>query len=233
MLVGFSTGALTRGDFLAALDMLASRRLDAVEISALRLQELPALVEALPALDLRPYKHVSVHAPSKFDPSEEARLVATLAAIAHRVHGIVVHAEALHDVRRWRALGTKVLIENADIRKRVGRTAAEMSRILEELPEARVCFDLAHVHQIDFSLVEARRMLRAFGDRIGQIHISQLDNACHHEALTHAVGDQFRKIASLLPETAVIIESCVPAAAIDSQVELVRACMRPPPAVAA
>ena len=46
-LIGFSTGALARNDFRRALQMLAERHVRAVELSALRQDELIPLVEVL------------------------------------------------------------------------------------------------------------------------------------------------------------------------------------------
>lgn len=224
MRYGFSTGALAKGDFEHALSMLAPFRLPAIEISALRSSELGRVVERLASLDLRGYAHVTLHAPSRFAPDEETSVIERLTQVAERVEGIVVHAEAIVDARQWRALGAKVLAENADLRKRTGRTTSEMLTVLAELPEARVCLDLAHVHQIDFSLHEARRMLLAFGERIAQVHLSQLDHACRHEALTYGVVRRFQGLASLVPDVPVILESCVAAAHIGSQIELARAC---------
>jgi hypothetical protein len=124
MLYGFSTGALAKGDFRAALAMLEAHELDGVEVSALRMSELPALVAALPTLPLARYAgRVSVHAPSKFTKDEEPAVAELLSATAKDVAGIVVHAEAIWDAAVWRPLGDKVLVENADGRKRTGRTA--------------------------------------------------------------------------------------------------------------
>lgn len=226
MLYGFSTGALARGDFDSALRMLAPYELEAVEISALRLTELGSVVEAIPRLCSRErFRHVTVHAPSKFDASEEGPIASALASVLPLVDGVILHAESFHDPSIWRAFGGKVLVENADIRKRRGRTAAEMEHILAMLPEARVCLDLAHAHQVDFSLTETRRMLRAFGDRIGQIHLSQLDHACRHEPLTYGIVDVFHTLTPQLPDTAVILETCVTADRIGHQLALARRAM--------
>lgn len=62
--IGFSTGSLAQGDFLAALSMMADSKSKAVELSALREDELMPLLEALPGLDLRKYSYRSFHAPS-------------------------------------------------------------------------------------------------------------------------------------------------------------------------
>ncbi len=51
-LIGFSTGALTRGDFRRGLAFLQNQRVRAVELSALRKHELDPLVNALGTFDL-------------------------------------------------------------------------------------------------------------------------------------------------------------------------------------
>jgi hypothetical protein len=56
--IGFSTGALARNDFRKALQMLAGKKVSAVELSALRQDELVPLVEQLDSLDLSPFKYV-------------------------------------------------------------------------------------------------------------------------------------------------------------------------------
>jgi len=224
MRYGFSTGALAKGDFRAALGMLDPHQLDAIEISALRLSELDVLLRDFRSLDLTRYTHVTLHAPSRF-PAEAAGSIADrLASVADAACGIIVHAEVIDDPAPWRALGDKVLVENADGRKRTGRTVEEFRRIMDKLPEARVCFDIAHAHQVDPSLLEANRLLLAFRDRIGQIHLSQLDHACRHQALSLSIVAAFRLLAPKVPNTAVIIESTVAPIAIARQVELARAC---------
>src|SRR5689334_4046717 len=51
--IGFSTGALAKGDFATGLSVQRDvPRIDAVELSALRDHELPLLVDAIPSLDL-------------------------------------------------------------------------------------------------------------------------------------------------------------------------------------
>jgi hypothetical protein len=98
--------------------------------------------------------------------------------------------------------------------------------VVDTLPDARVCFDIAHAHQVDPTLLEARRLIRAFHGRIGQIHLSQLDHACRHQRLTFGIVREFQRLASSLPDTAIILESCVPAADIARQLELARECFR-------
>ena len=62
--IGFSTGALSRGDYRQALEMLADKDVSAVELSALRQEELRPLVEDLDNLDLSRFRYIAFHAPS-------------------------------------------------------------------------------------------------------------------------------------------------------------------------
>jgi hypothetical protein len=79
--IGFSTGAISRGEFRRALEVLIRHELDVVELSALRVDELEPLVTALPELDLSSFRFVSVHAPSRFEQSDELAIVASLSKI--------------------------------------------------------------------------------------------------------------------------------------------------------
>ena len=45
--------------------------------------------------------------------------------------------------------------------------------------------DLGHARQIDPSMTEAFLILRAFGDRLAEVHISEVNSACKHEAISH------------------------------------------------
>lgn len=95
---------------------------------------------------------------------------------------------------------------------------------MSPLPEAQICFDVAHAYQVDPTLIEARRMIRVFGNRIAQLHVSQLDHACAHHGLTYGIVQQFQTLMPLLPDVPVILESCVPAAEIGRQLDLARLC---------
>jgi hypothetical protein len=67
--IGFSTGALARGDFRRALQMLSGKNVNAVELSALRQDELAPLVQQLGQLDLSRFQYISFHAPSAMEQS--------------------------------------------------------------------------------------------------------------------------------------------------------------------
>lgn len=208
--IGYSTGALARSDVRGALDLLAARGTGAIELSALRTHELRPLLDAIPSLDLDPYRHVSVHAPSAFTAVEERTITEELLPIARRGWRVIVHPDTIHDFRLWTAFGSRLCVENMDRRKPVGRTVEELAPIFARLPQASFCFDVAHARQCDTSMTEAFRLLRAFGDRLAEVHVSELDAHSRHVRLTTAGVRACKEIAGMIPlDTPVIIEAPV------------------------
>src|SRR5438128_2017861 len=99
--VGFSTGALARSDFRRALQMLADKDVCAVELSALRQDELIPLVDQLERLDLSTFEYVSFHAPSLMERSFEPLAVKLLEQVAFREWPIIVHPDAMFTPLEW------------------------------------------------------------------------------------------------------------------------------------
>lgn len=206
--IGFSTGAIALSDFQRALDILKMTDTDAVELSALRFAELRPLMEALPRLNLTKYSYISIHAPSFFSRDEERVVVELITRLAHRSFCVVVHPDSIHDFALWKRLGDRVCIENMDSRKRTGRTAKEVGDFFDRLPNARFCFDIAHARQFDTSMVEALLMLVRFGDRLVQVHLSEINTASKHVPMSESSIVAYQMISSLIPkEAAMIFES--------------------------
>lgn len=207
---GFSTGALMLGNFQAALRLMQGTSMTALELSALRLPELPILIDALPKLDLKQFDYTSVHAPSRFAAEDEEHVVELL----HRIPSswpIIVHPDTIHDFKKWIGFGSQLAVENMDRRKSDARNSEELSRWFDLLPDARLCFDLAHAHQCDRSMTEAFRILLKFRDRICQLHISELDSAGQHFPLSFGSMQAFSEVAPLIPaDSPAILESLNP-----------------------
>lgn len=209
---GYSTGALALDDFRCALKLIESTDADAVELSALREDELAPLIAALAGLDLKRFRHVAVHAPSRFAEREEAGIVALLKSAAHLGCYVVVHPDAIYDVSRWTGLGSWLCIENMDKRKAAGRSADELEVFFKDLPEAGLCFDIAHARQFDSSMTEAYRILRTFANRLRQVHISEVNTSSHHERISPSAASDYQQVAHLIPsEAPIIVEAQVSA----------------------
>jgi hypothetical protein len=217
--LGFSTGALAKGDFHTGLEMQRCFGLDAVELSALRIDELPFLMRALSSLDLVGFRHVSLHTPSKLVGVDEASLVASLNDVPMS-WPIIVHPDLIEVPSRWRFFGRRLCLENMDQRKRVGRTVPEMESLFEQLPEAAFCFDIGHARQVDPTMGIAIGMLQRFRRRLRQIHMSEVDPVGRHIPISFAALSAFQLVAGLIPEDCpVILESMVPADRIQHEIE--------------
>lgn len=207
-IIGFSTGTLSPGNPRNALEQSIELGLRAIELSALRLEELEGVAASMHDQRLSQFEWVSVHAPSQIPPDQEAEVVARVAEISAGRYPVVVHPDAVSDRGRWQSLGDRLLLENMDQRKQVGRFADELVGFFEDLPEAGLCLDVAHVRQIDPSMTEAFKFLRLFGDRLREIHISELTSESSHRRVSLHASSYLKEFLSVIPpEVPVIVES--------------------------
>jgi hypothetical protein len=220
---GFSTGAVAKGDFRRALTLLEELPVTALELSALRVHEVEPLSKAVDGLNLERYAFVSVHAPSKYAASAEPEVVRQMSAFSRRGMHIVVHPDAIVDAPLWSNLATSLCIENMDKRKPIGRTAAELDRFFSMFPDAGFCLDIGHARQVDPTMSETRLLLRTYGSRLREIHLSELTTGSKHERLSMATVDAVAPIASLVaPDVPVIIESEIDASDLAGELSMAK-----------
>lgn len=222
--IGFSTGAIAKSNFRYALTCLQRYGITVVELSALRLNELEPLVQALDDLDLAGFEFVSFHAPSRFSPRDEDYVVDRLQSVAARGIPVVVHPDVIFKPALWESMGASLLIENMDKRKAVGRTAASMQDMFDYFPRSRFCFDLGHARQVDPTMTEARLILESQGDRLAEVHISEVNTGSRHDPLSEYAVSAFRSVASLVPEhIPVVLETLIDQGQSDVLTEVGRA----------
>lgn len=221
--IGFSSGALAKGDFREALRMLAPHASACLELSALRMNEVAPLLEALPALNLARYTYLSFHAPGRFAQENEESLADLLFQGVPEAWPIVLHPDAIFDFAHWRRFGKRLAIENMDRRKPCGRNIAELSAIFAELPEASLCFDIGHARQYDASMTEAFLILSIFGERLVQVHVSEVNSESQHDPISYGAKLAFQQVSELIPQNVpIIVESRVPEGKIVSEIENAR-----------
>jgi hypothetical protein len=218
-LIGFSTGALARGDFRQALHMLADKKVNAVELSALRQNELEPLVNQLGQLDLSRFQYISFHAPSQMEQSYEQAAVELLKRVAARNWPIIVHPDAMHTPSNWACLGDSLCIENMDKRKPIGQNATNLAKFFDVLPNAFLCFDIGHARQVDPTMSEAWAILQRFRGKIKQLHVSEVNTQSKHDPISLESILAFQKVSHLLPADApIILESRVEESEINEEV---------------
>jgi hypothetical protein len=159
----------------------------------------------------------------------EASVAAALHPCVRYEIPIVIHPDIICDPSCWKGFEGLLCIENMDKRKHTGRTVDELDGFFASFPSATFCLDIAHAQQIDSTMGEARQMLRRFGDRLRQIHISEIDAEGHHERLSSATIRASQTIAALIDETVpIIIESMIPVQDVAHEIESVRKALTVP-----
>ena len=218
--IGFSTGALAKDDFRRAVATAREAGAKALELSALRTSELPALEDFANDADLSDFSFVAVHAPADFSAEQEPDVIDRLRRIT-KDHNwpIVIHPDRIVNYDLWRPFGSQLCIENMDRRKSVGRYAMDLGALFDILPDAKFCLDVAHARQIDPSMTECFRMLQSFRNRLCHLHLSGVATSSKHEALSFVFLYAFRRLAESLPENIpVVLETPVNPANARAQV---------------
>jgi hypothetical protein len=184
--LGASTGYMAeqRGDWLRQIKMAWEVSPFAIELSALSEPELPSLANFLATGPNLPFRYISIHGPSKSLQGDEEKLVAELAELAPYASAIVMHPDTIEEPALFQALGHKLLLENMDSRKQLGRRREELEPLFAELPDAGFCFDVPHSWSVDPSMRVAGELLDGFGARLRHVHLSSLSEDLHHVPLT-------------------------------------------------
>ena len=137
---------------------------------------------------------------------------------------IVVHPDVIFNSYRWLVLGDRLLIENMDKRKPIGRTVADLRGIFEVLPAARFCFDVGHARQVDPSMTEAALLVHYFQDRLCEVHMSEVNTASRHDPISRYAVSAFSTVMSSIPEDIpIILESLIDEGQSDVETEIQRA----------
>ncbi len=207
--VGWSTGILTgdRGNWPVLARRAAEQSTLAAELSALSEPELPALLDYLQQADGLPFLFVSIHGPSKQREMPEARLVEILLHLRSKADVVVLHPDAMHDLPEYERLGSLLAVENMDSRKNLGQTVEQLEPIMDALPDARLCFDIAHAKAVDPTMAEGARILDRWLDRLSHVHVSSLDGGCHHVPLTRRDEELFGPLLERCRDVPWILEA--------------------------
>ena len=208
--------------------MLVGKNTSAVELSALRQEELRPLVEQIETVDLSLFEYVSFHAPSSMAREFEQEALLLLRRVAEMGWPIIVHPDAMYSAEEWACLGDRLYLENMDKRKPIGQTADDLAKFFEILPNASLCFDIGHARQVDPTMSEASAILSRFVDRIQQLHVSEVNSQSRHDRLTYESVLAFQRVSHLLPTDApVIVESRVEEREIEEEIDRVRQTLAP------
>jgi hypothetical protein len=68
-----------------------------------------------------------------------------------------------------------------------------------------MCFDLGHARQVDPSMIGAYQLLKAYAERIVQLHVSEVDTLNRHDVISRAAEMAFSQIRQFVPKSAAAI----------------------------
>jgi hypothetical protein len=207
--IGFSTGSLAPGNTRLALEMLRHYRTTAIELSALRTSEVEEVVQVVREVKLEQFQYISFHAPSKWNGMSEREFLNAAAEIIKQGWPIILHPDAIQEWDSWHQLGSQVVIENMDGRKPVGRNVEELQNIFDRLPLARFCFDVGHAKQIDPTMKLAQDLLNAFGSRLSEFHVSDVNEHFAHVRLSRESMQLYGPLLQQFPHVPIILETPV------------------------
>lgn len=223
MRIGFSTGAIALGDWHKALDLLKTSSASAIELSALREDELAPLIKALSGLDLSMFDFVCFHAPSKLRTLTESKLAEMLEPVVARQWPIIVHPDIVNDYDLWSEFGELLCIENMDGRKCTGRTIEELLPVFEKLDSASFCFDIGHARHIDRTMIQAQLMIQQLHKRLKVVHLSEVDIYGHHVPLSRMAMLSISQLSDLFAQTSpIILESPISSGSIDGDIDHIK-----------
>jgi hypothetical protein len=212
--LGFSTGAFH--NFLnpvsrETIDICLSFKLDAIEISCMRAEDIEQL-RGLYEEGLSPYfSHISLHAPTrKIKYGDNSVCLSVLEKIweAHLhldFNAVIIHPDLVEDFSVFKDCPLPIAFENMDCRKIFGRNPEDFEFIFN-LIDSKLVLDLNHCYTNDISLELARKFKQDFNDRICEYHLSGYKQ--YHELL-HVTRQS--QLIGAIPEKGtvpIIIESC-------------------------
>ncbi len=78
------------------------------------------------------------------------------------------------------------------------------------MPEAGLCFDVAHAKSVDETMAEGEAILKRYANRLRHVHVSSLDEGCHHVSLTADDEDLFGSLLESCRDVPWILEAPPP-----------------------
>ncbi|PAW75701.1 MAG: hypothetical protein B9S32_17310 [Verrucomicrobia bacterium Tous-C9LFEB] len=193
LVIGFPSGVLEGSLPFEALEKYRTAGFSTVEIHPQSPQD--------PLLDgaRQGFREPSVHLPCQASFPERETLAVAHAARERGYTRIVAHPNVIRTFALWRELGESLLVENLDFRFPGFQWVEDLQPILEQLPDARFCLDVAHAW--DGSVQQGVRLFETFRDRLAEVHFSEIDlkTAFHREDIGGVYLESCRPLLKRVP----------------------------------
>ena len=86
----------------------------------------------------------------------------------------------------------------------------DLTQLFLQLPDARLCLDVAHAKDVDSTMRAASEILDCFSSRLSHVHVSSLDRAQHHVPLAPEDEALFEPVLARCRDVPWILEAPPP-----------------------
>lgn len=208
--VGFSTGCFYKTqDGLSSEVINIFREMDheVIEIMFHSVSDTPRFERLVPS-DFSGFKFISLHAPIYRGKHQKVEYIKSLKAIEsmHReieFDLIILHPDMFDDFVLLKNFNLPYAVENMDSRKRSCQGVKDLEDIFNKI-DASFVLDVNHVFTNDKTMALADELLKKFGSKLKEVHVSGFDT--FHEPLFKTKQDFMLKVLGKV-KVPVIIES--------------------------
>lgn len=184
-LLGFSTGVLYKSKISIndRIEIFGNLGCSAVELgygNKKKLNEEP--LEQIDLSLLSKYSWVSLHAPvdgMKYKNDTESNNIIKQIEGLHKRHPlnlVVFHPDTIEDFSVFENVPFPVGIENMDAKKVSFQTEETLTPIFKKFPGFKMILDINHCYTNDASMELSKKLEKAFGNKIAEIHASGYGN---------------------------------------------------------
>lgn len=141
---------------------------------------------------LRQLDYVTIHAPFHLnrDSEDENEVIKQLDMISEMYNNInaknvIIHTVSLPSPRILKKYSFKVSTENTELRGHV--TIPDLKKIFNQYPKIGLCLDVTHAY--NWSKYETGNLVKAFKDKITQVHLSGNYRRKYHQSMRSVTKD--------------------------------------------
>lgn len=179
-IIGFSQGVLFKlynVNKEANIKLLKDCGSNAIEANCHHVSDVAFLSLLLEHIKAHDFEYVSLHAPVNIrygDNTETKELLHKLEGFYHQLGAelIVIHPDLVDDWSVFEDFKMRWAIENMDNRKKNFKNLDDLEKFFSEHPDWWLVLDVGHVNSNDKTMVLAEELIKAFRDRIVEIHLS-------------------------------------------------------------
>jgi len=178
--IGFSQGVLFKlynVNKEANIKLLKDCGSNAIEANCHHASDVVFLSILLEHIKAHDFEYVSLHAPVNVrygNNIETKELLQKLEDFYSQLDAklIVIHPDLVDDWSVFEGFKMKWAIENMDDRKKSFKDLNDLEQFFSEYPKWWLVLDVGHVNSNDKTMILAEELIRAFRDRIVEIHLS-------------------------------------------------------------